>query len=108
MCIAEVYTSEGPLEAEVSIADGERVASSQGSEVFNPALHMKKMIQLHAPGEILPRPMFVPESALTTPITPATFKVRDKQYISLWHYQINSLNSNALPVKSIGLLHMFK
>ncbi|XP_077079523.1 cell cycle checkpoint control protein RAD9B [Siphateles boraxobius] len=74
--IAEVSTSEGPMEAEVSIADGERVASSQGSEVFNPALHMRKMIQLHAPGEILPRPMLVPESALTTPITPATFKIR--------------------------------
>ncbi|KAK7145526.1 hypothetical protein R3I93_013301 [Phoxinus phoxinus] len=76
VCIAEISTSEGPMEADVSIADGERVVSSQGSEVFNPSLHMRKMIQLHAPAEILPRPTFVPESALTTPITPATFKIR--------------------------------
>lgn len=75
-CIADISTSEGPMEAEVCIADGERVASSQGSEVFNPALHMRKMIQLHAPGEILPRPNLLPESALTTPVTPATFKIR--------------------------------
>ncbi|ROI64845.1 Cell cycle checkpoint control protein RAD9A [Anabarilius grahami] len=73
---AKISTSEGPMEADVCIADGERVASSQGSEVFHPALHMRKMIQLHAPGEILPRPSLAPESALTTPITPATFKIR--------------------------------
>ncbi|RXN03180.1 cell cycle checkpoint control RAD9A-like protein [Labeo rohita] len=70
---AEISTCEGPMETEVCVADGEQVASSQGSEVFNPALHMRKMIQLHAPGEI---PSLVPESALTTPVTPATFKIR--------------------------------
>lgn len=64
------------METEVCIADGEQVASSQGSEVFNPNLHMRKMIQLQAPGEILPKPRLAPESALTTPVTPATFKVR--------------------------------
>lgn len=73
---AEISTSEGPMEAEVCVADGERVASSQGSDVFHPTLHVRKMIQLHAPGEILPSSSFAPESALTTPVTPATFKVR--------------------------------
>ncbi|XP_067270562.1 cell cycle checkpoint control protein RAD9B [Pseudorasbora parva] len=76
VCITDISTSEGLIEADLCLADGERVASSQGSEVFNPALHMRKMIQLHAPREILPRPSLLPESALTTPVTPATFKIR--------------------------------
>ncbi|XP_016373947.1 cell cycle checkpoint control protein RAD9A-like [Sinocyclocheilus rhinocerous] len=73
---AEVSTCEGPMETEVCVADGEQVASSQGSEVFNPTLQMRKMIQLQTPGEMLPRPRLAPESALTTPVTPATFKIR--------------------------------
>ncbi|KTF93805.1 hypothetical protein cypCar_00039520, partial [Cyprinus carpio] len=73
---AESSRCEGPMETEVCIADGEQEASSQSSEVFNPALHMRKMIQLHAPGEDLPKPSLAPESALTTPVTPATFKIR--------------------------------
>ncbi|KAL1269083.1 hypothetical protein QQF64_031372 [Cirrhinus molitorella] len=36
----------------------------------------RKMIQLHAPGEILPKLSLIPESALTTPVTPATSKIR--------------------------------
>ncbi|KAK2899145.1 hypothetical protein Q8A67_010563 [Cirrhinus molitorella] len=73
---AEITTCESPMETEVCVADGEHVASSQGSEVFNPDLHMRKMIQLHAPGEILPKLSLIPESALTTPVTPATSKIR--------------------------------
>ncbi|XP_073765763.1 cell cycle checkpoint control protein RAD9B isoform X4 [Danio rerio] len=73
---AENSTYEEPMEAEVCVSDGERVASSQGSEMFSPARHMRKMMQLHAPEEILQRPCFAPESVLTTPVTPATFKIR--------------------------------
>lgn len=64
---AESSTCKGPM---VCVADGEQVASNHSSEVFNPALHMRKMIQLHAPGENLPE-----TSNLTTPVTPDTFKV---------------------------------
>ncbi|XP_043103760.1 cell cycle checkpoint control protein RAD9B isoform X2 [Puntigrus tetrazona] len=73
---AEVSACVGPMETEVCVADGEQVASSQGSEVFNPTLHMRKMIQLQTPGEILLKPRLASESALTTPVTPATFMIR--------------------------------
>ncbi|KAI7798365.1 cell cycle checkpoint control protein RAD9B [Triplophysa rosa] len=69
--------SFGPAEAEdadiVGIADGERVASSQNSEVFSPALHVSKMIQFNRAEETQPR------SSSTTPVTPASsqcFKIR--------------------------------
>ncbi|TRY60546.1 hypothetical protein DNTS_026962 [Danionella cerebrum] len=77
-CPAEIpkTTASATPQEPMSISDGDCVASSQNSEVFNPSSLMRKMVQLQASPEILPNPRFPPQSALTTPVTPATFKIR--------------------------------
>ncbi|XP_072538063.1 cell cycle checkpoint control protein RAD9B [Salminus brasiliensis] len=87
--IADISLHEGPLEAEAAgvapqlpaSPTEEQVASSQGSPVFSPALHMRKLLQLQGEGLGLSRPISFlgpvgSESALTTSVTPAPFKIR--------------------------------
>ncbi|KAI4889582.1 hypothetical protein NFI96_029473 [Prochilodus magdalenae] len=86
--IAHMSMHEGPLEAEVAgvapehsaLPPGEQVASSQGSPVFCPDIHMRKLLQLQREETYLSRPKVqsgvITGSILTTPVTPATSKIR--------------------------------
>uniref|UniRef100_W5KFB1 Cell cycle checkpoint control protein RAD9A n=1 Tax=Astyanax mexicanus TaxID=7994 RepID=W5KFB1_ASTMX len=77
---------EGPLEAEAAgvapklpaFPTEEQVASSQGSPVFIPDLHMRNLLQLHGDEVGLSRPslcdVIFESEYLTSPATPATFK----------------------------------
>lgn len=89
--LAGISIHEGPLEAEAAVVayqhrpaflPGEQVASSQGSPVFSPAFHMRKLLQIQGEELDLLRPKtplcgISHESPLTTAVTPATFKVRN-------------------------------
>lgn len=85
-----ISVHEGPVEAEaINIiphcpvhSTGEQVASSQGSPFFRPAVHVRKLMQLVGEGEDFSKSKAYLNgkssgSALTTAVTPATFKVRN-------------------------------
>lgn len=82
-----VSLNEGPASVEATNVTvnhpvhsaGEQVASSQGSPFFRPTFHLTKLMQLVGGGEdfIKSRSLneISPASALSTAVTPATFKV---------------------------------
>ncbi|KAG9270621.1 cell cycle checkpoint control protein RAD9A isoform X2 [Astyanax mexicanus] len=99
--IADISMDEGPLEAEAAgvapklpaFPTEEQVASSQGSPVFIPDLHMRNLLQLHGDEVGLSRPslcdvIFESES-LTSPATPATFKFRSLVFGAVSSDQVN-------------------
>ncbi|XP_017324149.1 cell cycle checkpoint control protein RAD9B isoform X1 [Ictalurus punctatus] len=86
--VVGISVHEGPVEAEaINIiphcpvhSTGEQVASSQGSPFFRPAVHVRKLMQLVGEGEDFSKSKAYLNgkssgSALTTAVTPATFKI---------------------------------
>ncbi|XP_027022645.1 cell cycle checkpoint control protein RAD9B isoform X1 [Tachysurus fulvidraco] len=77
---------------------GEQVASSQGSPFFRPTFHVTKLMQLVGGGEDFTKSRSLNEissgSALSTAVTPATFKICSLLFGAVTNDQEETIKSN--------------